>query len=167
MLLTLLNTIRLMIVLSVYQPSDFHGSSTRAFQLTLTITIVSLQHLELLQSQRQDSNLQSTEYKSDAFPLCYAGLAGRLALGRIFRCYGSFFVFEKRIFVTQRTPQLKLCKLMVRLELTITVLQTVPLTSWVHEQVPTIAAAVHDSLLWTSYGGMGEVGLEPTVFLRE
>lgn len=56
---------------------------------------------------------------------------------------------------------------MVRLELTITILQTVPLTSWVHEQVPPIAAAVHDSLLWTSYGGMGEVGLEPTVFLRE
>ena len=56
---------------------------------------------------------------------------------------------------------------MVRIELTITVLQTVPLTSWVHEQAPAIAAAVHDSLLWTSYGGMGEVGLEPTVFLRE
>ena len=56
---------------------------------------------------------------------------------------------------------------MVRIELTITVLQTVPLTSWVHEQAPPIAAAVHDSLLWNSYGGMGEVGLEPTVFLRE
>lgn len=37
-------------------------------------------------------------------------------------------------------------QLMVRIELTITVLQTVPLTSWVHEQAPTIAAAVHDSL---------------------
>lgn len=90
------------------------------------------------------------------------GFGKNLPLLRFF-----FFVFEKRIFVTQRTPQLKLCKLMVRLELTITVLQTVPLTSWVHEQVPPIAAAVHDSLLWTSYGGMGEVGLEPTVFLRE
>ena len=101
------------------------------------------------------------------YRLNYSGLAGRFALGRIFRCYGSFCAFEKRIFVTQRTPQLKLCKLMVRLELTITVLQTVPLTSWVHEQAPPIAAAVHDSLLWNSYGGMGEVGLEPTVFLRE
>lgn len=37
-------------------------------------------------------------------------------------------------------------QLMVRIELTITVLQTVPLTSWVHEQAPTIAASVHDSL---------------------
>ena len=52
-------------------------------------------------------------------------------------------------------------QLMVRIELTITVLQTVPLTSWVHEQAPTIAAAVHDSLLWTSYGGMDHIGLEP------
>ena len=50
---------------------------------------------------------------------------------------------------------------MVRIELTITVLRTVPLTSWVHEQAPTIAAAVHDSLLWTRYGGMDHIGLEP------
>ena len=53
---------------------------------------------------------------------------------------------------------------MVRLELMITVLQTVPLTSWVHEQVPTIATTVHDSLLWTSYGGMDHIGLEPMTF---
>ena len=37
-------------------------------------------------------------------------------------------------------------QLMARLELAITVLQTVPLTSWVHEQIPTIASAAPDSL---------------------
>lgn len=53
---------------------------------------------------------------------------------------------------------------MVRLELTITILQTVPLTSWVHEQVPTIATTVHDSLLWTSYGGIGDTRTRTGIF---
>ena len=34
----------------------------------------------------------------------------------------------------------------------------------IHEQVPTIAAAVHDSLLWTSYGGIGDTRTRTGIF---
>ena len=105
-----------------YLATTFHGLSCRR------LTVFTVRQTELLQEPIIRVERMIMGYKSIVFPLNYIGLAGRVGHHPFSHCYGS-------LFFTAETPQLKLCKLMVRLELTITVLQTVPLTSWVHEHV--------------------------------